>query len=131
MDFYDADSPAAKLAGLFGGSNIGGKYQDYLASYVRSGDPNKFKSASLPEWPTIKYGAAIENVLEVNKGFKLIKDLQTTKEVCDLFVNVYAAAAANAGTAPPGSVVPSTLTNAGSRQASVNYGKEVAFDSAE
>jgi len=129
-DFYDASSTAAKLVGFLTGPNTGGKYQQYLASYARSGDPNKFKSADLPEWPKIKYGPAIEEVLEVNKGFKLITDLQTNKSVCDIFINVYAAAAADAGTAPPGSVVPSILTTAGSK-ASSNYGKEVSFDIVE
>jgi Carboxylesterase family len=67
-----------------GFGKLASNYQSYLISHARSGDPNKFRSASgTIEWPKVTYGPVYSNVLNVtDNGFTLIKDEGNTEADC-------------------------------------------------
>jgi carboxylesterase type B len=87
-------------------------YQAYLLSHARTGDPNKLKIRSAPEWPKVTLGPQFENVLDVNRQFKLIKDEKNKGPDCDFWINTFAAVTSGNGLSPPGAVVQSTIVNA-------------------
>lgn len=90
-------------------------YQSYLVSHARSGDPNKYrKTINVPPaiaWPKPdNTGDALVGVLDATDlGFVLETDQDTTKSVCDFWIQAASAATNLGGYAPPGAVVPTTL----------------------
>jgi hypothetical protein len=74
------------------------KFQAYLTSHARTGDPNKFKHSSTVEWPIVKMGPTLGNVLNAtDTGFQLIEDLRTRKEDCDFWRDVLAGMTSSLG----------------------------------
>jgi carboxylesterase type B len=64
------------------------KYQSYLVSHARTGDPNTFRSGNTPEWPRVKIGDTLTNVMNAtNDGFALGTDMATQSKDCTFWKN--------------------------------------------
>jgi hypothetical protein len=91
------------LSLMYGSSNKGPKdflpkYRAYLSSHVRAGNPNTFKSPGTIEWPLVKLGPVLSQVLNVGDDkFTLIDDLENTTEQCSGWLDIYAAVTAAKG----------------------------------
>jgi hypothetical protein len=85
------------LSLMYGSSNKGPKdfllkYRAYLTSHVRSGNPNTFRTAGTIEWPLVKLGPVLSEVLNVGDDkFSLVEDPQNTAEECNVWLDIYAA----------------------------------------
>jgi hypothetical protein len=65
------------------------KYQAYLLSHARSGNPNDFKAAGTIDWPKVTSGSTFGNVLNVtDNGFALISDAGNTEADCGFWTKV-------------------------------------------
>jgi hypothetical protein len=121
--FWDTDLENNTLGLLLavllpGFSAFAEAYKSYLTSFVRSGNPNTYRSKwswpSTVEWPVVSVGSGemMGNVLQARQaGFSLIDDTQNLKSHCDFWVNFQAAVTMGGGYAPPGSVVGTSLLN--------------------
>ena len=89
--FYDSTGVMAMATKLLNPkyADLAPKYQAYLTSHARSGDPNKFKAAGTVEWPKVTYGPTFSNVLNVtNDGFVLISDPANTEADCAFWTKI-------------------------------------------
>jgi carboxylesterase type B len=93
-NFYGSWNPAQYLPQymMSGGADlksIAPKYQSYLISHARTGDPNFLKARDSLEWPKVHTGPIMSNVLNVNSPFSLIADVQNKAEDCDFWLDVF------------------------------------------
>ncbi|KAF2665150.1 alpha/beta-hydrolase [Microthyrium microscopicum] len=117
-DFYSPTSITKSFLGTASDS----KYQKYIISLVRAGDPNKFKDPQAPGWPKSTIGPKVANTMSVGSTLALIDDSLTAAADCDLWPNVYSAATNTGGFAPPGGVFESNIgEKIPSAKASVHY----------
>lgn len=90
-DFY-AGGISGFVTSLAAGSDFGTwaqSFQSYLTSFIRSGDPNKFRNRGTVQWPIAKLGPAIEPMLNAtDSGFELGSDRWTMAEDCDFWKDV-------------------------------------------
>ncbi|KAF2405611.1 alpha/beta-hydrolase [Trichodelitschia bisporula] len=107
-DFFNSSKPAPRDDPGF--MEFAPKYQDYLLSHARTGDPNKLRQAGSPEWPVVTVGEKMTNVLEAgNKGFAVGSDPVVSKEECGFWVDVWAGATKAVKGVPAGGAVASSI----------------------
>jgi carboxylesterase type B len=71
--------------------DMASKYQAYLISHARTGNPNHFKKAGTIDWPIVERGPVFGNVLNVTEnGFGLVRDSANSKKQCDFWVEMMA-----------------------------------------
>jgi carboxylesterase type B len=89
--FYDATGVMGMATKLFNPkyADLAPKYQAYLTSHARSGDPNTFKAGGTVEWPKVSLGGTFGNVLNVtDNGFALISDPANKEEDCAFWTKI-------------------------------------------
>lgn len=89
--FYDATSAMGMATKLFNPkyADVAPKYQAYLISHARSGNPNTFRASGAVEWPKVSYGPTFGNVLNVtDSGFALVSDSANRQEDCGFWSQV-------------------------------------------
>ena len=103
-------------------------YQSYLTSFVRSGDPNRYRRIfGIPftvPWPKASGldQAQIGNVLQAGDlGFSIVSDDQNPKRNCDFWRDFEAAATSGGGYSPPGAIVQGNLGTFSEPAASANF----------
>lgn len=134
--FWDTDFENNALGALLavilpGFTAFASSYKSYLTSFIRTGNPNTYRSTSFwpwqwpstINWPIVQVGTGQEmsNVLDARvAGFSLVDDYQNLKTSCDFWLNFQAAVTSLGGYSPPGSVVGSTFVNS-TAGASANF----------
>ena len=89
-DFFSSDSALGKVAKLLDPStaDLAGKFQSYLVSHARTGDPNTLNKKFA--WPKVTIGPEFSNVLEFTKPLRLVTDKMNTADICDFWRDVLA-----------------------------------------
>jgi carboxylesterase type B len=93
-NFYGSSNLAQLLPQwlMSGGADlrtIAPKYQSYLISHARTGNPNTLKAKDAIEWPMVRVGSVLSNVLNVNSPFTLVADMMNQGEDCDFWLDLF------------------------------------------
>lgn len=89
-NFYSRGGMAERVLTDTIGSPQAVRYQRYITSMIRTGNPNTFRVEGSPEWPKATMGPEIDNTLRVGKNFTLIKDTANSASECDIWADLFA-----------------------------------------
>jgi carboxylesterase type B len=97
-NFYSKGGMAERVLADTIGSSQAFKFQRYITSMIRSGNPNTFRSEGSPEWPKGVVAEDIENTLRIGKNFTFFKDSANGADECDIWLDLFAAVTNGGGT---------------------------------
>jgi carboxylesterase type B len=97
-NFYSRGGVGDRVLADTIGSPQAVKFQRYITSMIRTGNPNTYKSEGAPEWPKAVMGPEIDNTLQIKKNFAFFKDPANSASECDIWADLFATVTNDGGT---------------------------------